>query len=229
MIKKTMLALACIFGFMTMAETVDVYDFKASIRMPRLYNGIRTYQTCKFEGDMKLTYDDDGNLDLVEVDMVNKKTGAIHNFVSEYCFYTLIGKPNKKYNMPRIYPTVLFAGMDTNTVGNIEHECLINTTFAATKGEVKRIKGTTIPGPCCGIFIPDCVKLYKMSGYVTGIADCYCDPTINWTHTLYGSTCGFLFQELNPTLDPRVNEFNDQRSAFAAVSGSWSAKLRTIK
>ena len=205
------------------AEAVDVYEFKASIKQPILKSGVRTYTTVSLKGDLYLEYEsvDDG-ISAAYAIVKNSKTKVMHRIDFTDGFYHLMGKSTK--TTVRSLPTVILSGSDSECYAGTgkgaqePHEAITSIQFAG-QGTLKQIKTKTVNCGVCGgssTTTAYCNKLYKLTGNVTGIMDCECPDDENWNHTLETNFCGVKNDEDGETT----------RSHFASFFGSWSAKYK---
>lgn len=208
-------------SLMTFAEGYrDVYDMKASLKVPYLSKGVRSYSSQTLQGYLYVEYADASNtLTSAYMVLVNKKTKVKHEIDVTESFLNMIGKTTGKFGSdkyaPRSTPTVYLAGADTDVDGDDAHEFITAVQFAGT-GSTKDYKTTTTGCSMCGEAVKTtnyCKKLYKMNGSVTGHMDCECPDEEDWSHTLVKSLCGF-----------EKDEDGYVRSHFASFWGTWSAK-----
>lgn len=210
-----------------MAPVVDVYDIKFSIKYPFLSNGIRTFKTSTFAGEMVIEYSDASNsISKAYMYLKNGTTAAIHMVDCTESAYWLIGKA-KNNVIARTVPAVYFEGtecegypLEINPKYGA-HEAFAKLTFAGD-GSLAYTKSTvTVAGGGCGACgVPAapitstsyCAKLSKMSGFVTGKMNCLCPEDIDWTHTFVAGACGIV--------DGEISEI---RSHTASMAGKFSA------
>lgn len=205
------------------AEVVDVYNFKATIKQPLLKSGVRTYTTVTLKGDLYLEYASvDEGVSAAYAVVQNSRTKVMHRIDFTDGFYNLMGKSTK--TSVRSIPTVIFTGADsecnagTGRGAQEPHET-ITTIQIAGQGVLKRLKTKTFVCGICGgneTTTTYCNKLYKLSGKVTGIMECACPDDESWNHTLETNFCGVKRDEDGETT----------RSHLASFFGSWSAKYK---
>ena len=185
-------ALAAAFSYSDVPDSsdymyVDKYDFSMSVKVPVVKSGVRDYKPYKFKGKMYLCWADEETTTPEVYFDVNQK-GSSMNFAVTGGFINRLGK---KFSKPSVKILVTCS------------ECGLDLTLAGS-GSTKTKKGKGC-GPC-GTGTSDCVKLSKLSGGVTGDADCFCGEN---SPTKPSTACG-------------VGEEVDTKGA---VWGSWSAKL----
>ena len=75
---KALLALsAMLLVLPTFSTTVDIYDFKMKLKVPRIYNntkslGYRKYQAQTLKGQLQIAYDENGDASVKVVGLYNK-------------------------------------------------------------------------------------------------------------------------------------------------------------
>lgn len=201
----------------------EVYDTKASIKVPYLSNGVRNYSTQTLQGKLYVVFaSENSEFESAQMVLTNKKTKAVHTIDFTDGFLNMMGKSSGKGDkyIPRTTATVYLEGADTECEGNETHELIKSVCFAGN-GSLKNIKSTTVGCGVCGEstkVTTYCQKLNKISGSVVGYMDCECpDDEDGWWHTLVKTVCGFLEDE----------DDNYVRSHNAAFWGSWSATYNT--
>ena len=223
--KKIMIiALCAVMGVCSVfAQTaIDVYDFKASVKVPVLNGGTRTYASRTFKGYMYFEYDSATNpVSSCYIVAQNTKSKVTHTIDLTDGFYSLMGKSTKKVARPT--PTVWFVGeddaaeYDTNTVET--HEFIKFISLAAT-GSTKTTKTKTTSCTMCGDAVTMteyCNKLTSLSGNLNGVMLCECPPEEpGWWHTVIAWFCG---QAEGTNEEIRVSE--------AAFYGTWTAKYNS--
>lgn len=223
--KKIMIiALCAVMGISSAFawSAVDVYDFKASVKVPVLSGGTRTYAARTFKGQMYFEYDSVTNpVSACYIVVQNTKSKVVHTIEMTNGFYNLMGKTTKKSTRPT--PTVWFMGQDDiieydkNTVES--HEFIEFISLAAT-GSTKPTKTTTVSCAMCGDAVTTttyCNKLVSLSGNLNGVMICECPPEEKgWWHTVFAWFCG-----------PAEGTTEEIRTSEAAFYGTWAAKYNS--
>ena len=115
LIMSTVCAMISMMSFAdtnNVAEAVDVYEFKASIKQPILKSGVRTYTTVSLKGDLYLEYESvDEGISAAYAIVQNSKTKVMHRIDFTDGFYHLMGKSTK--TTVRSLPTVILSGSDS--------------------------------------------------------------------------------------------------------------------
>lgn len=169
-------------------QYVDKYDFAMTVKVPVVGSGYRDYKSYKFKGHMYLCWAD-GETTTPEVffDVKQGKKSTV-NFEVTGGFINRLGKKFSKAS------TVITIKCD---------DCGLDLTLAGY-GTTKTKKGSGC-GPC-GTGTGNCIKINKLSGGVTGEADCFCG-------------------ENSPTRPSTACGVGDTVDTLGAVWGTWSAKL----
>lgn len=204
---------------------VDVYNMSLQLKWPYLNKGVRTYKTSTFKGYLVCEYAEvGGKLDSAFMTIKNPNTGALHTINFEEANYWLMGKANKYIG--RTEPSVYFDGADEDSpipTKNIElHELISKLTFAGGGSCAAKTTKTVVTGcSACGeptskTLTSTCVKMTKMSGFVTGKMMCECPEDENWNHTCIAGSCGLL-----------VEDGDYVRSSEASIAGKFSASYNS--
>lgn len=87
---KTMFFISAAFSFLCFASTIDVYDFTAYVKVPRVYDnsnstGYRKYQTQKIKGQLAVRYEDEYFPTIVFLDLYNTTHKVGNSFVTYNC------------------------------------------------------------------------------------------------------------------------------------------------
>jgi hypothetical protein len=225
--KSIICAMSALCAFMTFADQDkvedtttyrDVYTVKATLKVPYLKSGVRSYSSQTLQGYLYVEYVGvNSEFDSAYMLLTNKKTKVVHKIDVTEGFLNMIGKAsgkNEKY-APRSTPSIYFEGVDAEVNGDDAHELIKAVCFAGT-GSLKDYKTTTTGCSMCGETTKTtayCKKLYKMSGNVTGYMDCECpDDEDGWNHTMVKTLCGF-----------EEDDDGYVRSHNASFWGTWSA------
>lgn len=218
-----MIAMASFADTNVAAKTIDVYEFKSSIKQPLLKSGVRAYSTVALKGTLYLEYETAGEgISAAYAVVQNSRTKVMHRIDFTDGFYNLIGKSTK--TTARSVPTVIVTGTDsecyvgTGNGAQEPHETITEIQLAG-QGALLPIKTRTVSCGVCGESTTTtsyCNKLYKLSGSVTGIMDCECPDDESWSHTLEANSCGVKKDEDGETT----------RSHFASFFGTWAAKYK---
>ena len=171
-------------------QYVDKYDFNMSVKVPVVGAGVRDYSTYKFKGHVYICWADDETTTpevFFNVYQAKDKKKAIVNFEVTGGFINRLGK---KFTKPSAKLTVKC------------EDCGLDLTLAGY-GSTKTKKGSGC-GPC-GTGTANCVKIAKLSGGVTGDADCFCGEN---SPTRASTACG-----------------TGDVDTLGAVYGTWSIKL----
>ena len=187
------------------AGIYDVFNFKASLKVPYLNKGVRAYKTQSFTGTMTMYYTDYNTpVDSVTIVMTNKTTKVEHIIKADDGFVNMLGKKMTTPTVACMSQTVT----STATSARENHETIKLITLAGT-GSVKKTKiADAIGCDSCGTGAAAaeyCYKVSKLSGSATGYMNCECPD--GFTHTMQSSSCGAGLEPMHE----------------AAFWGNWSA------
>lgn len=223
--KKLIVSLLCValasFGvFGDTTETtniVDTYKFSASLNVPYLKGGVRSYTKQTLKGEMYVEYESDtSTVSRCYIVAQNKKTGVTHTIDFTDGFYNILGKKTKKSY--RSTPSVYFSTTNDVVEGSNAHETIVEIQLAG-KGALKTSSTkSTVCGVCSAESVTrtNCNILSKMQGSVTGVMDCICPEDEAWDHTVEAGSCGCLVNEDGTYV----------RSHLASFWGTWTARLK---
>jgi hypothetical protein len=130
--KKLIVSLLCValasFGaFGDTDETekiVDTYKFSASLNIPYLKSGVRSYAKQSLNGTMYVEYENATSaVSRCYIVAKNKKTGVTHTIDFTDGFYNILGKKTK--TSPRSIPTVYFSATNDVVEGSNAHETIV--------------------------------------------------------------------------------------------------------
>ena len=187
------------------AGIYDVFNFKATVKVPYLMSGVRTYKTQSFVGIMTMYYTDYNTpVDTVKIVMTNKKTKVEHVINVTDGFLNMLGKKMTTPTVACISDSIISTAIGAHE----NHESIKMITFAGT-GSTKKMKIADATGcDSCGAGGSDaeyCYKVSKINGYTTGYMNCECPD--GFTHTMQAAACGNGIEPMHE----------------AAFWGSWTA------
>jgi len=106
---KKLIGLLCVLLCGTVMAT-DVYDFRASIKVPTLKAGVRNYVSTTFKGYMYVDYNENGEVTDAVIQIKNGSSKAVHTLVLDEYSYGILGKANK--NTVRTVPEIYLNSVD---------------------------------------------------------------------------------------------------------------------
>ena len=199
------------------AAVVDAYTFRATLTVPMLLSGVRSYKKQTFKGTMYMEYETATSaVKRCYIVAKNSRTGVEHNIDMTDGIYNMLGKSNKQ--IYRTVPAVYFYGTNDVVYGANAHETIRLITLAGNGKLVKSKTKTTT----CNVCAPDevstsvCSKIKSLSGNINGIMDCICPESEAWDHTLIASPCGLYIDAYGQVV----------RTHTAPFWGNWSAKQK---
>ena len=220
--KLTKLVFSCVMAFMAVfahayeddglhIAATDVYDFRMSLRVPRIYDnnqslGSRKYQQQRVVGEMWMQYDSNGNLvNVLFTNMVNK-THRLSNG-------KLLTYPTTQLN-EMVYPR--FNAIGSNRTGKFKVASVCFYLVAEPSyniGELDEDNALYVMLAGRGTFHSSKRYLKVVTGKVAGTLGCGC--------MAYGHT--------SPTRRIGYWGATDDVDDVAAVDGTWSMRFNSSK